>query len=639
MLRRCLVLALTATVLATSLASVAQGAKRRQENPRLHAFRSCTNLLTYAKRNGTRLIREAPLSPAGAPPQAPTDQQLGSGGGGSGEDRAAAPAPAPAVGGPEGQPTNVQEAGVDEPDVVKTSGSTVLVVARGRLYAVDGSADPPALLGSVDVPGYASELLVHGGRALVISSIGGGGPVVASQVGIAPPSRWLGRTRLSEVDITDPRAMKVVSTYDIEGSYTSARLTGATARVVLTTGARGIEMPDVSGSTSAAQVRRTWRRSLRRTRTRAWLPSAILRDGRTGKAKRRTAVRCRQVRRTQQFSGFGTITVLTIDMDRGLPAVDADALMTDGQTVYASQDRLYVASERWLGYDPSRREVLDEASTGLHAFSTEREGETNYVGSGEVPGYLLNQWSLSEHEGVLRAATTSMPPWDGGARSSSAVRTLAERGGRLEEIGRVGGLGEGERIYAVRFMGDTGYVVTFRQTDPLFVLDLASPAAPRKVGELKVPGYSAYLHPVGDGLLLGVGQNADSEGVRLGAHLSLFDVSNPQRPTRIDDESLGGDSYTDVEDDHHAFTWWAPGSLAVLPVSEFAGETTTLVARAFRVDRAGGIQPVARIAAQGDDRYRRSLVLGDRLLLVGFAGISSSPVASPRAGAYTSFPR
>ena len=101
-------------------------------------------------------------------------------------------------------------------------------------------------------------------------------------------------------------------------------------------------------------MRSDWRRSVRRTRTRAWLPSAVFRDRRRGTTKRRALVRCRQVRRTQSFSGLGTLTVLTIDMERGLPALDADALMTDGDTVYASEDRLYVASQRWLPSDAPR---------------------------------------------------------------------------------------------------------------------------------------------------------------------------------------------------------------------------------------------------------------------------------------------
>ena len=125
---------------------------------------------------------------------------------------------------------------------------------------------------------------------------------------------------------------------------------------------------------------------------------------------------------------------------------------------------------------------------------------------------------------MLRAATTSNDN-----ESQSYVTVLATKGGRLEKAGQVGGLGRGERIYAVRFIGDRGYVVTFRETDPLYTLDLADPARPRVTGELKILGYSAYLHPVGEHELLGVGQDATPEGMRLGTQVSLFDVSNPPR--------------------------------------------------------------------------------------------------------------
>ncbi len=489
MLRRSLALLVAAILLAVGSASVAEGAKRRAENPRLHAFRSCTNLLTYAQRNGTRIIRDTPLAPVSLRPPTPVPIQEDAGSGGEGGGTApAAPQPVSGRETPADSPTNVQEQGVDEPDWVKASGSTVLVAAGERLHALDARRSPPTKLDSIPLAGAGNELLVRGNRALAITRMGfGGGDAVAAQGGIVPPQQWLGRTRFTEIDISDPRALKVVKTYDVEGDYTSARLTGATVRVVLTTPARGIEMPETNAGLTPSVVRRRWVRSVRRTRTRAWLPAGILRDRRTGKTRRRAAVRCRQVRRTKRFSGLGTITVLTIDMNRGLPAIDADALMTEGSTVYASQDRLYVASERWLGEDPTRSELLDQSATGLHAFSTKTAGSTDYVGSGEVPGYLLNQWSLSEHEGVLRVATTSMPPWESGARSESAVRTLEEREGRLTQLGAVSGLGAGERIYAVRFMGDTGYVVTFRQTDPLYVIDLANPALRRRSASSRSP--------------------------------------------------------------------------------------------------------------------------------------------------------
>src|SRR5829696_10046956 len=346
-MRRLLVLLLAAGLLGAGATAV--DAKPRKKSPRLHAFASCTNLLGYAQRNGLRVIRGTPVAP---------------------------PAPAPAAGGEGTSQTNVQEAGVDEPDWVKAAGTTLYVARDGKLRALDASGDRPRELGAIDVPGYMQDLLVRGDRALVIATTGYGPVAFAAQVAPVPPSRWLGTTRMLEVDVSDPAHMRVLRTLDVEGSYLSARLTGATARVILRTEPRGLEMPRADAVTAPGELRRDWRRSVRRTRTRSWLPSAVFRDRRRGSARRRALVRCRQVRRTQAFSGLGTLTVLTVDMKRGLPAVDADSLMTDGDTVYASEDRLYVASQRWMPSDATRAEILDQSATGLHAFSTETPGET-----------------------------------------------------------------------------------------------------------------------------------------------------------------------------------------------------------------------------------------------------------------------
>jgi hypothetical protein len=640
-MRRAIVLLLTLAMLAAGAAAV--DAKPRKRSPRLHAFRSCTNLLGYAQRNGLRVIRSTPVRLPVAPPQSGAGG--GEDGGSGGSDRGAAPVPA--AGGDQGtSQTNVQEAGVDEPDWVKASGTTLFVARDGKLRAIDASGETPRELGAIELPGFSQDLLVRGDRALVISTIGYAPVAFAAQVPGVAPSRWLGRTRLLEVDVGDPARMKVLRELDVEGAFLDGRLTGATARVIVRTEPRGLEIPEVAAGAPAGELRRDWRRSVRRTRTRAWLPSAVMRDRRKGTARRRALVRCRQVRRTQSFSGLGTMTVLTIDMSGSrpvLPAVDADALMTDGDTVYASQDRLYVASQRWLAPDASRAEILDESATGLHAFSTEQAGETGYVGSGEVPGYLLNQWSLSESKGTLRAATTSMPPWNSTARSESAVRTLQERDGRLVQVGAVGGLGKGERIYAVRYIGDTGFVVTFRQVDPLYTLDLSDPAKPRLVGELKVPGYSAYLHPLGDGLLLGVGQDATAEGRRTGVQLSLFDVSDLANPRRLDQFGLGETSSTPVEYDHHAFLWWAPTRLAVIPASRYAEADPFAGAVGFRIDRAGGIAEVGRMSHPafarygGGIAYERSVVVGSRLLLLSDAGVLATSLAAPGPGAFVRY--
>src|SRR5215218_6175649 len=173
-MRRLLVLVLAAGLLGAGAAAVE--AKPGQKSPRLHAFRSCTNLLGYAQRNGVRVVRDSTAARA-VPPFAPGTggpvvEDMGSGGDGSAPAPVAAPVPA--AGGEGTSQTNVQEAGVDEPDWVKASGTTLFVARGGELRAIDASGDRPRSLGAVDVPGFAQDLLLHGDRALVIATVGSG---------------------------------------------------------------------------------------------------------------------------------------------------------------------------------------------------------------------------------------------------------------------------------------------------------------------------------------------------------------------------------------------------------------------------------------------------------------------------------
>jgi uncharacterized secreted protein with C-terminal beta-propeller domain len=209
------------------------------------------------------------------------------------------------------------------------------------------------------------------------------------------------------------------------------------------------------------------------------------------------------------------------------------------------------------------------------------------------------------------------------------VPALRAPDGRLAQVGQVGGLGRGQRIYGVRFVGAAGYVVTFRQTDPLFTLDLSAPAAPRAVGALEIPGYSAYLHPVGDGLLLGIGQEADAEGRTQGTQVSLFDVSDLAHPKRLQHLVFGHGS-SDAEFDHHAFLWWAPTATAVLPLQTYAaaGDPAKdfIGAIGLRMD-AGTLAEIGRVAhGEGPEHapIARSLVIGDRLYTLSYLGLEAS---------------
>ena len=590
---------LVGIVAAAVVVSVAAAGTERAAGARLTPFRSCSELLEYAKDNAAKVVGlGGVLRPPGAVSGVPVE----------GGARAA---------GADYSTTNDQEKGVDEPDLVKTDGSRLYAVAGGKLYAVDTRGAKPRLLGSLRLEGRGDQqLLLRGGRILALTT---SVPIVEPVVGREAIAPYAVTTVLSEIDVRNPAAMHVVKTLTLDGAYVAARLSGATARVVVASTPR---LPPVSATVPV-------REAVASTTLQDWLPYSVLEDRRTHRTTKRALVQCRAVRRPPLFSGLGLTTIVTIDLDRGLAPVDSDALMSDARTVYASTGRLYLASQRWLAVPADRSgSPPSQMTTELHEYDVSRPGRTAYRASGSVPGFLLNQWSLSEYRGNLRVATTDLPSWWSPSpqrESTSRVTVLAERGGALVATGEVGALGRGERVFGVRFIGDVGYVVTFRQVDPLYTIDLADPARPRVLGELVLRGYSAYLHPVGKDLLLGIGQDTTEEGRLAGTQLELFDVSDLRRPVRLDAVRLGPGS-SEVEYDHHAFLYWPAKSLAVLPV-QIAAKTPFVGAIAYRVARRS-VDQLARITHPGGAPIRRSLVVGDRLFTVSQEGAKASGLDS-----------
>jgi uncharacterized secreted protein with C-terminal beta-propeller domain len=217
-----------------------------------------------------------------------------------------------------------------------------------------------------------------------------------------------------------------------------------------------------------------------------------------------------------------------------------------------------------------------------------------------VRGTLLSQWAMSEQGGYLRVATTTgdvVPaPGEGivpqrSAQSQTSVIVLAERGRRLVQVGSVGGLGRGERVWAVRYLGNIAAVVTFRQTDPLYLVDLSDPTRPRLRGALELTGYSSYLHPVGPGLLLGVGREADSAGRVLGAKATLFDISDLARPRQVSSLDLG-DGWSQLDGDSHAFTYLPDRHLALLPQQDPSSAAVSIAVSPSALHLAGTLRNV-----------------------------------------------
>ena len=530
-----------------------------------------------------------------------------------------------------GSGTNVQVAGVDEGDLVKRSGDLLLTVADGRLRVARLAGGTVTLLGSLRTDGGTgggtdawtpNQLLVDGDTVLMVGSLGGNvrplddvRPSAGQLGGLLPFRPVPTQTRIAQVDLSDPAKPVVVRTLDVDGTPTGVRLVDGIARIAVTSDPQGPPMrfPQYGTDTAASQgdldraFKAAEKKALAFNRSAVagssvdvWLPHYTLTEVRPGggtDTSKGRLLECNAVSAPESFSGLATVTLLNLDLrsPAGISSWAGAGVVASGSTLYATADHVYLATSPWTDWAAlSGRALVDARTkqrTQIHLFDTADSTAPRYVGSGEVPGFLLGQFAMDEYDGRLRVASTDQPQFmvggpavdvpagaPGGVvddttvasaepeQSHSLVSVLQLERNRLTTVGSVDGLGRGEQIRAVRFLGPVGYVVTFRQTDPLYTVDLSVPTRPRVAGELKILGYSAYLHPVGDGLLLGLGQDADSDGRTSGLQLSLFDVRDPANPKRVSTRTVPG-AWSDVEGDHHAFTF--TDGLALAPYSGY----------------------------------------------------------------------
>ena len=399
--------------------------------------------------------------------------------------------------------TNIQEEGVDEADLVKTDGKYIYVLKRtGSLIILAAKEGDMEIMSSIDIPSNESvyEMYVDGSCLSFITSgyytemEDSDENVIAARSGT--------RTKLYTYDISDRKNPVLSGTVTQDGSYSQSRKNGdyiylfsQFSPIIQDTYEDSFLVPRTSsGEVAASSI---------------YLPENL------------------------NYSTY--LVVSSVNIHNPGETVNQKAVVSVASTFYAGTENIYIANETWTD-GTTRTELLK-----LHY----ADGIITGTAAGSLEGYLNDSFSLNEYNGYLRAVTTS---YDENYNERNGLYILDED---LQLTGAIRDLAPDETIRSARFLGDTAYFVTFRQTDPLFSVDLSDPSDPKILGDLKITGFSSYLHFYSEDLLLGLGYEADPKtGIQTGIKLSMVDISDPSNVTEISKFVLDGITWCEALDNY-----------------------------------------------------------------------------------------
>jgi len=558
-----------------TLENLTVGAKAEEVSNPLEKFESCRSMQEYFTEAAERNYTRDGLGGGGdvvtsAPEATNTDKDA--------EPPSEAPAPDSAeesAAGDDYSTTNVQVEGVDEADIVKTDGQYIYLVKGTTIRTVKAyPADTMSELGALkfsDKGFYPEELYIDGNKMVVIGySYGNIMPFAEGETATADimPAFYGGVSKMFVIDITDKSSMKVERELSFEGSKVSTRKVDDMVYLVLNRYDGGYYYPfaaDVKVAAGAATY------SAPIVNADKFLPMYY--DSSAGKVAELAS--CEDVYFAPDYVDPNYLIVVGFSIDDAKSSIMKEVVLGSQGQVYASRDNLYVAE---ASYNWSWRGIGDSSdeSTTVHKFALKDEG-IQYRGKGKVPGTILNQFSMDEFETNFRIATTKGNNWEEGNMTKNNVYVLNPE---LDLIGKIEGIAPGENIYSTRFAGDRLYMVTFKKVDPFFVISLADPAKPEILGQLKIPGYSDYLHVYDENHVIGFGFDAveASEAEEAdwaqdfawyqGIKLAMFDVTDVTDPKELHKEIIGDrGTNSPVSYNHKALLFSKEKGLMAFPVT------------------------------------------------------------------------
>ncbi|MEC9466697.1 MAG: beta-propeller domain-containing protein [Myxococcota bacterium] len=623
----------------------------------------------------------AEMGDTGAADSAPSDSAAGSNEAGGREE------------GVDFSGTNNQEEGVDEADFVKTNGEYIYTLNGNRLHIFKVPRFGDLVhYSATEFEGHPTAMMLHGDKVVIYSRIHTWnlpeGHPVRDLVGQAYQDQWnywywrtSELTKVTVVDVADALSPQKLRHLYLEGSYQTGRKVDAAVRMVSYSwmevpGIRTwVEMPDDYWMEDFERQQDMYAEAVEEVieHNNAVIAGTALEDMVPRLYERLeddqfiehtfTVDGCQGFSIADDGNGRGFTSILSLDLFGDTFDFEADHLLTNPSVTYASSDTLVIAEPAqdwwWFWGNDDIREA-----TNIHRFAISDGAATVYSGSGRIDGLILNQFSLSEHNDYIRVAATTgqWNRWwlEDPEPMNNHVYILAETADEegvvmLDTVGHVGDIAPGERIWSSRFVGDEGYLVTFRQIDPLWTLDLSNPEQPEIKGELEIHGVSTYIHPLKDeqeGFLLTIGYGGDANGLDWNTQVSLFDVTNftnPQLASALPMAGIEGDgwyyAHSEATHEHKACQYWAPRQLLAIPLSTYRYQYDE-DARDYRyqyvsrlelihVDTENGLSNYGHVDhsaffnSQNDHWWnsrdvRRSIFMGDYIYAISDRGVSAT---------------
>ena len=494
--------------------------------------------------------------------------------------------------------TNTQVKGVDEADIVKTDGKNIYYVVKeynGYGIAII-NVNTNEKVNKIEYDNneiYPSEIFLYKDKLIVIGNKYQNNKTVIEETETTS-KRYLeladvayignSMTTIVVYDVSDVLNIKEIRKVEIEGSYISSRMIEENIYVI-----------------SSKDLYQYYYGSLREDELQSrYLDTAISDD-----------LICKDYKDIYYFpeseeSNYLNIASFNVN---NLEDANVKTFLGAGSDVYCSENNLYITKTNW------NYKMIEDSTAETSIYKISLNG-TKLVLEAEtkIPGMIINQFSLDEYNGNLRIAVTKY----NNNSSEDTSNNLYILDSKLSVIGSIENMAEGEKIYSVRFMGNKGYIVTFKQVDPLFVINLSNPINPSVVGELKIPGYSSYLHPYDENHIIGIGYNTTETSygstVNDGIKLSMFDVSNPTNPVEMFNTVIG-DKHTNTSAtyDHKAVMFSKEKNIIAIPIVQYNRKYESK-AVIYNIDFENGFNQLGEIEEESDNiTYRRI----ERIIYVG----------------------